>query len=168
VATQPKLIAVSGPPCSGKTTLAGELRQKTGIVHLELDILRSQLLPDSRQDEHDRDITYRAMHLIAQYLLCAGHSVILDATYVRAVQRQALQHLARTTNAGLRIIQCRISPELAVRRFSTRPPGHFAVDLTEERVRELASDYRYDSGDVLVIPAEDSVESNLKRIESYI
>ena len=50
------------------------------ITHLELDRLRARLLPQSAHSEQDRDLTYRAMHLIAEHLLAGGQSAVLDAT----------------------------------------------------------------------------------------
>ncbi len=164
---KPRLIAISGPPCSGKSTLARELQQRTGIVHLELDDLRSKLLPGAKQDQHERDIAYRAMHLIGEHLVRAGHPVILDATYVRHVQREALRHLADATDVPLRVIQCRISAELAVRRFQERAVGHHAVDLTEDRVRDLADNYVYRE-EALVVPAGQPIGVSIAQIESYI
>ena len=104
------------------------------------------------------------MHLIAQELLKAGHSVILDATYGRDVHRQALRDLAEECHVPLRIIQCRVPPKLAVERFKARAPGHFAVDLTEALVWKLAEEYVY-SPDALVVETESSVADLLDRAD---
>jgi predicted kinase len=167
VINQPKLIVFSGPPCSGKSTLAEELHRRTGIIHLELDRLRERLLPESRQSEPDRDTTYRAMHLIAEYLLTASQSVILDATYARPLHRTALQQLASSSAAQLRIVQCTVSADVAIRRFKERIPGHGAVDLTEQRVGMLVTEYPQ-RDDALKVSTESGMEFCLERILGFI
>ena len=117
--------------------------------------------------EADRDVTYRAMHLIAEYLLKSGHPVILDATYTRPVHTMALRDLAGASGVALRIIQCRVSADLAVRRFKERSPGHFAVDLTEQRVRDFANAYPY-RDDVLTVSIDGAIEPWMDRIVSYV
>ena len=136
------------------------------VTHLELDRLRARLLPQSAHSEQDRDLTYRAMHLIAEHLLAGGQSAVLDATYGRSVQRTQLRELSTNTGSRLLLIQCRVSPDEAIRRFLNRTDEHFAVDLTQQRVRTLAEEYDYDAD--VILAEENTIEQSLEIIARYL
>ena len=90
-----QLIVLTGPPCSGKSTLAGQLAAILGASVLDIDQIREIVIPNSRQSQEDRDIAYRCMHLVAEKLLGVGaNTVILTATYSRRNPRQWLRSLA--------------------------------------------------------------------------
>lgn len=157
-----KLILVTGPPCSGKSTLAAELGARIGAVALDIDQIRQAVMPNSQQTQDDRDIAYRCMHLIAQKLLEGGaNQVILAATYSRRKPRQWLRSLADRTSAQVCVLACKVNPETAVGRFHSRKPGHPAVDLTEDLVRRQAMDYQYGLAHVVecAIPLHESVSN---------
>jgi aminoglycoside phosphotransferase family enzyme/predicted kinase len=88
----PKLIAVGGFSGSGKSVLARSLAPEIGAlpgaVLLNSDQERKAgLSQDARLDLHEysvdrRDAVYRAMFGRAEAILGAGHSVILDATFI--------------------------------------------------------------------------------------
>ena len=46
-------------------------------------------------------------------------------------------------DCGVTVIQFKVDPEDAVQRFWQRPDDHPARDLTADRVRQLAKNYRY-------------------------
>src|ERR1041384_8449904 len=94
-----QLIVLTGPPCSGKSTLAEQLAAIFGALVLDIDQIREIVIPNSRQSQEDRDIAYRCMHLISQKLLEVGaERVILTATYSRRTPRQWLRSLADSTS----------------------------------------------------------------------
>jgi predicted kinase len=157
-----QLIIVTGPPCSGKSTLAGELAAAIEAVVLDIDQIRQAVMPNSQQTEEDRDIAYRSMHLVARKVLEAGaDNVVLAATYTRRNPRQWLRSMAEETSARVCVIACKVSPEIAVARFRSRKPGHAAVDLTEDLVRRQAMDYQYGVVNLVecALPLHESVSS---------
>ena len=138
------LIVLTGPPCSGKSTIAGQLGAILGGLVLDIDQIREIVIPNSQQSQEDRNIAYRCMHLVAQKLLeVETNTVILTATYSRRDPRQWLRSLADSTSARICVIACQISPEIAIARFRSRQPGHPAVDLTEDSVQRQVMDYPY-------------------------
>ena len=140
------VIILCGPPCTGKSTIGAELHQRLGFPHLDVDTIRQRLLPDSDQRIEDRDIAYRAMHLTAEHLVRSGESVILNATYNRGVHRRE----AAAISAEMKLIQCRAALETVLGRFRSRPPDHAAVDLTEQLVRELWTNFTWSNDGVQV------------------
>ena len=137
-----RFVVVAGPPCAGKSTVARHLSSMVSAPHLELDYVRTRILPLSDQRVEDRDVAYNAMHLAAELMAPWSQTVILDATYTAAVCRTALVDVAERSDADLFVIECRISAAAAVERFNQRGP-HSAIDLTIERVESLAAAYPY-------------------------
>lgn len=160
------LLIVAGPPCSGKSTLCGLLLPKFGFRYLQADRILSNLIPDSDRRKSHRDIAYRAMHAMAAELLACGRSVVLDATYTSREHRGEAEVLARDSQSGLKLIECRVRRESAISRFNNRR-GHPATDLNEARVGSLANEYSY-SG--LGLSIADNIESAeaLLLIEDYL
>jgi predicted kinase len=139
----PRFIVVAGPPCSGKSVLAGVLAARLQLVHLEMDRFRTRVLPGSDQRVEHRDIAYRAMHYAAELLAAeCARAVVLDATYTAAECRQGMIDIVERIGGPLFLIECHVEPHVAVERFAQRH-HHPAVDLTPSRVDHLAREYPY-------------------------
>ncbi len=139
--SDPHLIVFSGPPCSGKSTLAADVSPRSGLPHLSMDATRCRILPDAPHTRADHRAAYRAMHMAAGLLLDAGSGAILDASYRHQEDRDDLALAAR--HRPVNWIECRVSPETAVRRFLARGPDSVRLDLTEEVVREMVATFPY-------------------------
>lgn len=162
-----QLIVVTGPPCSGKSTIAMELGATIGALVLDIDQIRQAVIPNSRQTQDDRDVAYRCMHLIAHKLLEVGvNQVILVATYSRRKPREWLRSLAEKTSAHVCALACKVSPDIAVARFRSRKPGHAAVDLTEDLVQRQVMDYEY--GLANVIESTGPLHESVSNAERYV
>ena len=85
-------------------------------------------------------MAYRAILMAAELLHAAGAGVILDAPYGHREDRDALRWLDPLW------VECRVSPDLAARRFRERGFDAERPDLTEAIVRESARQYRYTDG----------------------
>jgi predicted kinase len=155
---------LTGPPCSGKSTLGRMLALRVGAVWLDIDEVRQEILPASHQSLADRDTAYRCIHLTAGKLVEAkGRPIVLAATYGRRQSRIGLVTLIEQTQVDIGLFQCTIDPDAAAARFRNRPAGHAAVDLSEEAVRRQASSYAY--GGATPIQTHDRVGLSLDRIE---
>jgi predicted kinase len=161
-----QLLVVAGPPCSGKSTLAGLIGSELGIRRLQVDRILSALIPNSARGKSDRDLAYRTMHLLAKELLDCGHAVSLDATYSTRLHRAAIETLFTNLSAPIYLIECHVSPVAAVARFKGRQ-DHPAIDLNEERVRDLARRYPF-SNLGLTITEDMAPAAALKCIEHYM
>ena len=137
--TGPGVLVLSGPPCSGKSSV-GRLLAADGCL-VEVDALFSMLLPDSDRNRDDRMLAYDAAHLLAHLLVQHGRTVVLECTYARAEQRRSLvSALAELPEAPLWVVELFVSPDDAVMRFRQRDQ---ATDLDEESLRERAAEFPY-------------------------
>jgi predicted kinase len=144
-----RFVAVGGPPCSGKSTIARNLSAALSAPHLEMDRFRERVLPHSDQRVQDRDIAYRAMHFAAELLAPWCRTIVLDATYTAALCRRWLVDVVDQTGGTLVVIECRVSVAAAVERWTKRA-AHPALDLSADRVAMLARDYPYFPANCLV------------------
>jgi len=169
----PIIVVLCGPPCSGKTTISKRLRDELWLMpfpRYSMDDLRLSLAPNSHTAE-DRANAYLRMHELAAEALRGGApGVILDATYQPAQQRHALQVLADRSVAELIIFECKVDPDVAVARFLSRGEAHAGIDLSPQRVWDLAHDFPYSEATPMVdtskSPIEDIVESVVRKIRS--
>ena len=161
-----KLLVISGPPCAGKSTLAHAIATSFEFRWLQADQILTALIPSSDRRKTDRDIAYRATLLIAEESLIGSRSVLLDATYGTIEHRKAVEVSVSAHRTPFYLIQCRVSPQMAVDRFKRRE-SHPAIDLEENRVRDLASRYQY-AGLGLIIPSELGLSDALERAHEYL
>jgi predicted kinase len=158
-----RVIVFSGPPCSGKSTLAARLAAARGIPHLTMDDTRARLLPNAAHTRADRRVAYRAMAFAAELLAACGCGVILDAPYGRPEDRRELARLP------LHLVECAVPPQAALERFAGRDPRHPGMPgLTLRRVELLVREFPYTGKGLLLDTATEPVEECLERIERYL
>jgi len=85
-------VWLTGPPASGKTTVARaflEAASREGVraVHLESDALRRILTPEPTYGPEERDRFYRELAELAALLVSQGFPVVVDATAPRREHR---------------------------------------------------------------------------------
>ncbi|WP_030587353.1 MULTISPECIES: bifunctional aminoglycoside phosphotransferase/ATP-binding protein [Streptomyces] len=135
------LTLVGGLPGSGKSTLSGALADRLGVTLLSSDRLRKELagLPADRPASapYGEGLytpewtarTYAALLERAATLLSRGESVVLDATWSNAGQREAARHMAERTSADLVALHCRVPDGMTAARLESRTAGPSDADL---------------------------------------
>jgi aminoglycoside phosphotransferase family enzyme/predicted kinase len=159
---QPKLIITHGLSGSGKTYVSQQLLQASDLIRLRSDVERKRLhgLDAQTCGASGRDLrintgiytpsasrhTYQRLAELTQILLNTGFSVLVDATFLRAEQRQSFRTLADNEGVPLRILHCEGSDTIQRQRIQTRAAqGHDAseADLTvyaqQQQRQELLS-----------------------------
>lgn len=168
--TDAGICVLSGPPCSGKSTVAKVLAaappgSRSRRVHIEVDALFDLLFPDSDRGRDDRMFAYDAAHLLARQVLERGESVMLECTYARREQRASLVSALRDTSAPLWVVEFFVSPDEAVRRFRNR---HQDTDLDDQLVRERAGLFPYCDQALRVVSTEAAPERHAGNISNWL
>lgn len=93
-------VWLTGPPASGKSTIARAFRDllaRRGVraVVLESDALRRELTPEPTYEAGERDRFYAAVAGLAALLVEQGFPVIVDATAPRRAHRERLRARVR-------------------------------------------------------------------------
>ena len=140
----PLLLVIMGLPATGKTTLARTVAARLGLVHVSSDVTRKRLarIPGTthRPVAFGRGLytaamtrrTYAALRLRAARYLRQNRSVVLDATFGRPSERQALDVLARKTRARLLVVKCQADEHLIMERLAERGTGRI-VTMSDAR-----------------------------------
>jgi uncharacterized protein len=143
------LILVGGPPGTGKTALSGQVAGRLGCVVLGSDSIRKELAgipPAQRASSPYRtglysaawtERTYTELLSRAGKLLARGESVILDASWTSAAQRESAAQLALAVSADIVQLRCEVPAELARRRLEAR--ARDASDAGPDLAKRLAA-----------------------------
>ncbi len=126
----PRLLLVMGLSGAGKSTLAALLAEQSGAVRLRSDVERKRLhglaatdRPAPGQDLYGAAATratYARLVELADGLLAAGHSVVVDAALLRQSERAALRQLAQHRQLPWLLVECRADPALMEHRLLAR------------------------------------------------
>lgn len=120
---QPVLVAMQGVSGSGKSAVSQRLLACLGAIRLRSDVERQRLAsPDGVADYSPaaRDKVYDTLFERAEGLLRAGHRVVLDATFLRAEQRDRVRRLAERLQLPWAWVRCEAPFEVMLARLATR------------------------------------------------
>ncbi|QZH67766.1 AAA family ATPase [Mycolicibacterium farcinogenes] len=102
----PVLIALSGLPGVGKTTVARQVSAEIGAVHVRIDTIEAAMTRSGIVDRAGGwdavpEAGYRIAYAMASDFLRAGHDVVADSVNPLGITRQAWAEVARTARAAL-------------------------------------------------------------------
>ena len=141
-----RIVLVSGPPASGKTTLARPLAERLGFALLTKDDIKESLF--TALDGPPGDVAFsRRIGAASMDLLwaLAPHcpAVVLEANF-RAQSEHERAQVAALAQGGAQIVEvyCRLPREEASRRFAERArqerhhPAHALAEMSPDRMIE--------------------------------
>lgn len=126
---RPLLIVVCGLSGTGKTTIAAALAERIGSVHLSSDRIRKEIhgrAPTDRTSSESlysaeaNETTYRELLRRAGQRLSEATGVVLDATFLRRSDRNAVESLADEFEVHPLFVECRCSEPEVERRLAGR------------------------------------------------
>ena len=145
---KPKLIITHGLAGCGKTTAATTLLLNDNFgctIRLRSDVERKRLFGFTATEksgsqlgggiyvQEAHQLTYRRLHVLAERLLIAGWSVIIDAAFLKHAERVDFRTLANKLGAKFHILAPNASPaELRERILNRLKKGHDASEATIE------------------------------------
>ena len=105
---KPFLIIMQGLSGSGKSTLSQPLADQLGMIRVRSDVERKRIFAFAPEmyTGAATDRVYRHLAKLAELLLTAGHSAVLDATFLRRTQRDIMRDLARRLHVPFIILRC--------------------------------------------------------------
>jgi len=123
------LIIITGPPCSGKTSLSMLLSQRYAIPAFGKDMIKESLADTLNGEDRpgSRALGIAAeelLYVIADALLHSGGSVILEGTFKDPHARGPLADLIARHAAAAVQIQCITRPDLLPERYRNREGRH--------------------------------------------
>jgi predicted kinase len=162
-----RLVVVGGLSGTGKSTLAARLAPlfgaAPGALHLRSDLERKSLagveettrLPAEAYTADATAKVYEVLANKARRALAAGHSVIVDAVFAGAGEREKLSAVAQTTDVPMTGLWLEAPPDALRSRVATRrgDASDATVDVVE---RQLG----YDLGDVAWVRVDAGLDAD--------
>ena len=128
----PSLILTAGFSGSGKTTVARQLCAMADLILLRSDVERKRLYGYDAAARTGATIesgiyapavtqkTYQQLRQLAQTILAAGWSVVVDATFLQREQREPFYRLAEQLSVPLHLLYCHAPPAVLRARVQAR------------------------------------------------
>ncbi len=128
-ADAPLLLAVGGLPGTGKTTVARRLALACGGELIRTDVVRKLLYPQPTYTPAEVEQVYAEVMRRAVGTLRRGQYVVIDATFQRQSQRDAVEEIARQHGFPWRFVLVTAAEEVIATRLSQRRGDASDADL---------------------------------------
>ncbi|MCY7325371.1 MAG: ATP-binding protein [Microbacteriaceae bacterium] len=170
------LIAMAGLPGTGKSTIAGHIGARLGAAVVSVDPIEAAILTAGIDSDQPTGLAaYLVAETLAESVLSAGHSVVVDAVNAVEPAREQWVGLAKRQGVELRFVEVMCSDrDLHLNRLAARDaklphlaePHRYAV----EQSLEDYSAWHGQSGAAprLTLDTSHSVESNVAAALAFL
>jgi predicted kinase len=163
------LVLVCGLPATGKSTVARDIARKLKAAVLNTDIIRKQLFRKPTYSSEEKRLVYRAMFLIAEYLLRSDRNVVIDGTFYKRSLRRRTHDISKRTGAKLAVIECRASEENIKRRMGRRAKRKsLPSDADYEIYKKIKTDFEPIRRKHLTLDTSKSRQNTLEEALRYL
>lgn len=177
----PTIIMVAGLSGTGKTSVARAIAGELGLRVVSSDAVRKSLFPENGKSteygkgiysEDSRRLVYQKMIENAVEIFQNDGSVILDATFQRAADRELVKQTADSLGAQCRLIECRLDPNLVRKRLNLRAERRDGLsDATWETFKNQRSDiksFEIEGEAHLVLDTEKNLSENTLKAAAWL
>lgn len=179
---KPYLLVVFGLPGVGKSYLARRFAERNLVMHLLSDSIRKQIcgvsLSARCSDEFGKGIyapevterTYDEMFRRANAFLCAGQSVVLDATFLSEESRNRCQELAEKIKVKPLFVLVECPEKTVVQRLKRRANAQSFSDADIEIYRRMKEKFQppKPGGNLIKVDTSQPIVRLIKKIEYHI
>lgn len=136
----PHLIVVSGPPASGKTTVALQLAGKLSVPCLSKDLIKESLYSNMPGHVDEPGMlgvaSLDVMFTVAQRILGAGIGVVIEANFIASYDLPRVAALQKASGAKVAELHVTATHDVLVDRYTKRAedPKRHAGHRDRERV----------------------------------
>lgn len=152
--SKPFLVMMMGVSGSGKSTVAKQIANEYGAIHIRSDVVRKRLFglrPDETSAEALRPTlysetvsaqTFQAMREQVETLLQLGYPVIVDATFIKHATRTPFLELAQKLQLPVAILSCEAPPSILEDRIRQRQaqasdPSEADIDVMHNQLAHV-------------------------------
>ena len=163
----PQLVVTLGVSGSGKSWMAKRLLQSCGMIRLRSDVERKRLFELAADADSGSSLaggiysdgatekTYTHLLDTARIVLEYGYPVIVDATFIEKVRRDAFRQLAGDMNVPFRLLYCLADEKVLRQRIQARnakgeDPSEAGLEVLSRQMKSFEP------------PGADEVEYTLK------
>ena len=160
---KPLLIVITGPPCSGKTSIGQRISSDLGLPIIGKDDIKETLFDalgwkDRAWSRKLSGASYELIYMLLDKLLAAGGSCIVDSNFKNDIDSERLQAVCQKHNAVPLQIWCKADGQVLLNRFrerwkeGRRHPGH-VDDASEDELKDgllRGEDPRLDIGGTIL------------------
>jgi len=143
---RPALLITCGLSGSGKSTVARQLCEVSGMIQIRSDIERKRIsgleareksqsgLGEGLYSVDQSEKTYRRLAELARLVLQSGYSVIVDATFLQRKYRDVFRSLAEKHKLPFTIVHCvatdkELEQRIQARELAGRDPSEATLDV---------------------------------------
>lgn len=168
----PIMFLTYGLAGSGKSTVAQLLVRECGVIRLRSDVIRKQLheidnyansksgLNQDIYSPNASQQTYDQLLALAQHIINAGYSVVVDAAFLKYQQRKKFIDFAKANNIRWVILACAapmqtLRARIELRQAVHRDPSEADVNVLEMQNQQKELLLPDELEDVVVVDAQD-------------
>lgn len=152
----PTLLIMHGLSGSGKTTMSQRIIEHGPVIRIRSDIERKRLhgigetdrvfgtMAERLYSPHATRRTYAHLSSLATTVIKAGFSVVVDATFLKAEERDHFRKLGRRLDVPFRIIACLASEGELLDRVASRDAAN--LDASDAGVSVLRNQLEVETG----------------------
>lgn len=163
------LILICGLPATGKSTVARQLARTLKAEVLRTDIVRKEILKKPSYSEEEKDVIYKTVFLLANYLIKNDVNVIIDGTFYKEKLRKEAKQIAKKQGKRFFLIETRCPEDVVIQRLSNRAKNlRSPSDADEEVYHKIKGLYEDIKGDHIVIDTGWNIKDSIKDVVAKI